>query len=124
MLKFFLAAALAAALSTSPMARAQAPAPRPDPMDAASAVPTLAYESSFAGYRAFAEQEVTSWRETNDTAGRIGGWRAYAREARQPEAAADGPAAGAAIKPAPVPDVAAKPTPGAQQMPEGARHAH
>jgi hypothetical protein len=28
---------------------------------------------------------VGSWREANDTVNRIGGWRAYAREAKQPQ---------------------------------------
>ena len=122
MFKSFLSAALAAALSASPLALAQAGAPRPDPMDDGSAVPALIYDSSFARYRPFAEQEVSSWRETNDTAGRIGGWRAYAREARQPESAGSGPAAPPVTKPAPAD--AAKPMSGAHSMPEGARHAH
>ncbi|HUG24124.1 hypothetical protein [Piscinibacter sp.] len=37
--------------------------------------------SSLAGYRRYAEQPVEPWRESNDRVGRIGGWRAYAREA-------------------------------------------
>ena len=122
MLKLFFAAALAAVLSTSSVAWAQAAAPRPDPMDTSVSVPALTYDSSFARYRPFAEQEVASWRETNDTAGRIGGWRAYARDARQPEPAAGGPAAAPVTKPAPAD--AAKPMSGAHSMPEGARHAH
>jgi hypothetical protein len=28
------------------------------------------------------------WTETNDTVGKIGGWRTYAKEAAQPESAA------------------------------------
>ena len=35
----------------------------------------------------------SSWREANDTAARIGGWRAYVREAQQPDPAASAPAA-------------------------------
>jgi hypothetical protein len=59
---------------------------RPDPRDAQAAVPALNYGSPLAGYRAFADQDVSSWRDSNDTAGRIGGWRVYAREAAQPAA--------------------------------------
>jgi hypothetical protein len=45
-----------------------------------------AFDSVFDEYRKFDDQPVSSWREANDTVGRIGGWRAYAREAHQPEA--------------------------------------
>lgn len=53
----------------------------PDPQDARAAVPPLKYESPLAIYRAYADQDVAPWRESNDTVGRIGGWKAYAREA-------------------------------------------
>ncbi|MBC7938909.1 MAG: hypothetical protein H7Z19_03950 [Chitinophagaceae bacterium] len=39
------------------------------------------YRSAFEGFRPFADQPVGSWRDANDTVGRVGGWRAYAREA-------------------------------------------
>jgi len=39
------------------------------------------HTSSFAAYRRHAEAEPIGWREANDTVARIGGWRAYAREA-------------------------------------------
>ncbi len=80
-----------------PMAFAQsssAPA-APDSRNAAPASVTLSYRSAFADYRAYSEQPVGSWREANDTVGKIGGWREYAKEARQPQA----------------PDAAAKPDP-------------
>lgn len=48
--------------------------------DAASSAST--YRSAFEGFRRFADQPVGSWREANDTVGRVGGWRAYAREAQ------------------------------------------
>ena len=40
----------------------------------------LAYRSAFDGYRGFTDQPVGSWRKANDDVGRIGGWKAYARE--------------------------------------------
>jgi len=70
-----------------PLAFAQsssAPA-TPDPKNAAPASVTLSYRSAFADYRAYSEQAVGSWREANDNVGKIGGWRVYAKEARQPE---------------------------------------
>jgi hypothetical protein len=47
------------------------------------------------GYRSFSDEEVRSWKEANDTVGRIGGWRAYGREAQAnpPAGAASAPAA-------------------------------
>ncbi|VCU72477.1 hypothetical protein PIGHUM_04576 [Pigmentiphaga humi] len=54
-----------------------------DPLDTATPVPRLRYESAFAAYRRLGEPTVASWREANDEVGRIGGWRAYARETAQ-----------------------------------------
>ena len=63
------------------------------PTSSASAVPPgeasghgPVYRSVFDGYRAFTDQPVLSWRESNDLVGRIGGWKAYAREAQQSDA--------------------------------------
>lgn len=54
---------------------------RSQPMD--TAAPRLQYDSVFDQYRGYDEIEIGSWRESNDTVGRIGGWRYYAREAEQ-----------------------------------------
>ena len=64
---------------------------------ATPAAPQSVYRSAFEGYRSFADEPVRSWRDTNDTVGRIGGWRAYAREARSGDAR---PAAGTNASPA------------------------
>lgn len=56
---------------------------------------SLQFDSTFTGYRAYTEQAVGSWRDANDEVGRIGGWRAYAREAAPAEGAAVGTPAGA-----------------------------
>lgn len=53
---------------------------------ATPATPQSVYRSAFEGYRPFADEPVRSWRETNDTVGRIGGWKAYAREAQSGDA--------------------------------------
>jgi len=70
------------------------PLPRPDPLDARAAVPPLVHASALALYRRLGEVPVGSWREANDAVTRIGGWRAYTREANQPEAPNPGPGAG------------------------------
>lgn len=83
--------ALACALAAVAPSSAAQPAP-PDPASAGTPVPPLIYRSAFTGYRPLADDKATAWRSANDKAAAFGGWRAYAREVRQPE-----PAASAAI---------------------------
>lgn len=72
------------------------------PLAAAAAVAQPAYRSALEGYQPFAEQQTAPWRQSNDTVGRIGGWKAYARDAQ--EAPAPARAASAAVPvPAPPP---------------------
>lgn len=64
------------------------------PGNAMTDLPIAVYQSALTGYRSFRDEKVSSWRASNDEVARIGGWRAYAREARQPELAPrDTPAA-------------------------------
>lgn len=91
---------------TAAPAAATAKANRPDPADAKAPVPSALYASPLRAYQAFAEPQVAPWRETNDLVRQRGGWRAYAREAREPDAAR--PAVPAASQPLP----AAKPASG------------
>lgn len=100
---------LCAAMGASQAQTPQPAPPRPDPLDAQARVPPVAYRSPLAGYRSWTEQPVGSWRETNETVNRIGGWRAYAREglpgttpaAPAAPAATAAPAAGPASAPRP-----------------------
>ena len=77
---------LAAAGSAKVQASSASASKGSAPAAAASAAPAsgtsnpLTYRSVFDGYRPFSDQPVVSWREANDLVGRIGGWRAYARE--------------------------------------------
>jgi hypothetical protein len=82
----------------SGMGNAQAQAvPRtaahPDPLNALAVVPTVVHSSAFAAYRRQAEATPIAWKDANDTVTRIGGWRAYAREAAKPSPAAPAPVA-------------------------------
>ena len=84
-------------------ANALAPASvqRADPADPKAAVPASAFRSSLSRYQAFTEPDVAPWRETNELVRQRGGWRAYAREAREPApATTPSPAAPAASQPA------------------------
>jgi hypothetical protein len=63
------------------------PAPAADPLDPAASVPAQVYRSSLANdYRRLRVEPAVPWRDANETVGRIGGWRAYAREAAEPAA--------------------------------------
>ncbi len=90
------ALSFAVAAAVAPYGAAQ-PAP-PDPAAASAPVPPVQYRSLLAGYRSFADVTPTPWRQANDTAAAIGGWRAYAREASEP---VDRPATAAPASPAP-----------------------
>ena len=96
------------------------PPAHPDPLDPSSSVPTLNYRSAFAGYRAFSDDKPLPWREANEAVARIGGWRAYAREAQQPDAK---PSGAPAPKAPTTPTTQSAPTPGdsggAKPMPQG-----
>ena len=74
------------------VAHAQIPAP---PAPAATATPATpaAYRSAFEGYQPYTDEKIVNWKEANDTVGRIGGWREYAKEASRPEPEPQAPAA-------------------------------
>ena len=66
---------------------AQAPADTAAPKS--SPLTTLQYSSPIGAYQGYADQPVQSWREANDRVGRIGGWRAYAKEIKTGDPAPD-----------------------------------
>jgi hypothetical protein len=80
-------AAQAQTQAATPAASA-ATSTRPDPADPKARVPSALYVSPLRAYQAFSEAPVAPWRETNELVRQRGGWRAYAREAREPDAAA------------------------------------
>lgn len=57
------------------------------PNNITSVTSSFQYHSVFTQYHVFNEQPVLPWREANDDVGKIGGWRFYAKEASQPDAA-------------------------------------
>ena len=78
-------------------ASAQTTSPAPQPQNSRP----QADRSALADYQSFNDEKLAPWRESNDTVGSVGGWRAYAWEAQGQEArvpaasAASGPRAGA-----------------------------
>jgi hypothetical protein len=107
--RWLLPAMLALASANAAAEGPPQPSPMPlaaDALDAKASVPPLAYRSALHAYRRPNQDSALSWREANEQVGRIGGWRAYAREANAPEAdagaaAAPGPGAGATVAPMP-----------------------
>ncbi|MEO7761034.1 MAG: hypothetical protein ABIS68_03880 [Casimicrobiaceae bacterium] len=57
-------------------------AARPDPADAGVAVSAAMYQSAFSDYKRLGADSPVSWKAANDEVRLIGGWKAYAREAR------------------------------------------
>lgn len=53
----------------------------------APATTLLQYRSVFTQYQGFSDQPVAPWADTNATVEKIGGWRVYAKEAREPDTA-------------------------------------
>ncbi len=51
----------------------------------AMAQTAISYTSPIADYQSFTDEKVASWKVSNDKVGQIGGWRAYAKEAQQPD---------------------------------------
>ncbi len=72
------------------------PFPRADPLDSAAPVPPLVHRPALPETASGAADSPIPWREANDEVARIGGWRAYLREASRPENPAADPAAGTA----------------------------
>lgn len=96
---------------------AQTPAAPPS---TPSPPPPFAYRSAFESYQAFSEEKVQSWKQANDTVGRIGGWRVYAKEA----AGAPAPAEDAKDQDAKAPASQAEPKPAAEAVKPPAGHGH
>jgi hypothetical protein len=92
--------ALLAAASIAQAQGAPARTERPDPLDPRARVPAVVHPSPFAGYRRLGDDRPVPWKEANEAVNRIGGWRAYAREAQTPDPAASAPGARAPAPPA------------------------
>ena len=78
---------------------AQAPIVAPLASPSASAAPTsvsalpnaTAASSAFDGYKPYTDEPVGNWKAVNDTVGKIGGWREYAKQS-QPSGTPPAPA--------------------------------
>ena len=89
------AAVCAVALPLSAQTAQSQTSVAPSPLDAKASVPALGYESTFVRFKRWSDDKPVSWRQANDTVTGIGGWRAYAREAQQPDSPAPAASGGA-----------------------------
>ncbi len=77
---------LAASLFDTNFALAQTGAVvKPPPVNSPKIV--LTYKSTFDRYKPYSDEKAANWKAANDEVGRIGGWRAYLKEAQEPDAA-------------------------------------
>ena len=90
---------------------------RPDPADPKLGGAPVRYESAFAGYRAFTDEKVVSWRATNDLVQKLGGWQAFARDKVPDIPPVTAPAEDASAKSAPTPPADPPRKPGAGAHP-------
>lgn len=123
-------------LMVAPMAQSQGPSSpagpsspsgrieRADPLDARARVPALVYRSPLASYRPLGDDKRVDWKEANETVNRIGGWRAYAREAQQPDHAASASGTGRSTAPTSAPATASTPPSGAASGSGGHHGSH
>lgn len=81
-----LALVLWASAAHGQAAAPKAPAASGTPATALPDTMPAAFRSALEGYQPYADDGMVSWKEANDSVGRIGGWREYARQARQPHA--------------------------------------
>ena len=88
--------------------QAAATAPQATAMSAEAALP---YQSVFGAYQKFSDEPVAPWPQTNATVEKIGGWRVYAKEARQPDAADQAATPKSDAKPDTKPDTKPVPSP-------------
>ncbi|MEY4730380.1 MAG: multi-Cu oxidase [Pseudomonadota bacterium] len=93
--------------------------PKQNPADPKAAVPQINYVSPFQNYQSFGEIKIVPWKAANDLTQQIGGWRAYLKEANQPEAAEP-----AAEMQKPTAPQAPAPTPKAPQPDPHSGHKH
>ena len=98
-----LAAGLVLCVAVPAVAGAQSAATAPLSPPSASQTPASqpsAYRSAFEAYKPYTDEATGDWKALNATTAKIGGWRAYAKEARQPQAPDSAAEPGQGVSPA------------------------
>ena len=71
--------------ATAALAQTAPAAPPPQKKSPATSVAAPSFQSAMDGYKPHKDEKTGSWKEANELTARIGGWRAYAKEAAQTE---------------------------------------
>ena len=85
----------------APSALPSSSLPASKPSLAMTPNPPAPYRSAMEGYKPYTDEKIVDWKQANDTTGRIGGWREYAKEAQQTDARDAGNKPAPDVKPAP-----------------------
>lgn len=89
---------LFAGMAHAQSSAAPSPSASPSPAQMTKSAP-VPYRSAMDGYKPYTDEKVIDWKQANDSTGRIGGWREYAKEAQQPDAANGGAKPAPDVKP-------------------------
>jgi len=71
--------------TTAALAQTAPAAPTPQKKPPAAQTAPATFQSAMEGYKPYTDQKTGNWKEANELVARIGGWRAYAKEAAQTE---------------------------------------
>lgn len=82
--KIFNVRTLLTAITSITVVASHASAQTTVPASPTAAIP-VPFKSAFEGYQAYSDDKMTNWKAANDEVARIGGWRAYAKQAQQPD---------------------------------------
>ena len=113
-MKFVISLPAVAAVAAALLSPAEFVHAAPDPTDAQAIAPNVPYRSPFHDYRPLGDDKLLPWKASNDEVAKIGGWRVYAKEAREPQA----------VSPAPAPTKTAPEAPKAPTPPTPAHAGH
>jgi hypothetical protein len=72
-----------ALVSTALCSASQAQSPVKEKLPAPPLVKPLIFDSAFATYQPYTEQDIQPWRKANDVVAQRGGWRAYLKESQK-----------------------------------------
>ena len=84
---------------TAAQAQTAPTAPAPTQKMPVTQATAPAFQSAFERYKPYTDEKIVNWKEANDVVGRIGGWRAYAKEASRTETEPSTPAENRGAKP-------------------------
>ena len=71
--------------TTAALAQTAPAAPTPQKKPPTAQTAPASFKSALEGYKPYTDDKTGNWKEANELTARVGGWRAYAKEAAQTE---------------------------------------